>query len=89
MTWPTAMKMAPKEVLRADIERDLFKSVENEKRLRRRLGELESDAVALRETRSPLLESHATEMAAVRGELTLACRRSTRIREYLRAGDLL
>jgi hypothetical protein len=63
--------------------------VENEKRLRVRLTELEADAVTLREWRSPLLETHAIEMSNVRGELTLACRKSTKLREQLRAGDLL
>jgi len=84
MNWANAMRMPSAEVRRRDLDAALSKSVENEKRLRARLMRLEADAVALRETRSPLLDSHAAEMADVRGELTLACRLSTRLREELR-----
>lgn len=89
MTWSNAMRMPAAEVRRRDLEAALSKSVENEQRLRQRLTLLEADAVALRESKSALLESHATEMANVRAELTLACRKSTKLREELRAVDLL
>lgn len=74
---------------RVELELELAKSIVNEKRLRAQLTELEASAAALRASRSTLLDTHADEMMRVRGELTLACRRSTTLRTKLRAMDLL
>lgn len=87
--WPSAMRMPSAEVRRRDLQAELTKSIEEEKRLRAELTKLEADAAALRESRSTMLIQHADQMARVRGDLTQACRKSTLIREKLRAEDLL
>lgn len=71
------------------LKRELGASIDNERKLRQRLYTLEEAAAALRESKSSLLSEHADEMAQVRTELNLAVRRSTLIRERLRATDLV
>jgi hypothetical protein len=68
-----------------DLERQLATSIAHERRLRARLTELERDAVALRESRSTLLNDHAAERASVRADLNMAVRTATLIRERQRA----
>lgn len=74
---------------RPQLEAELTKSVLRERALRQQLGALEADASALREKRSALLSSHADLMAETRTALNVAVRRSTLIRERLRATDLV
>jgi hypothetical protein len=59
----------------------LSKSLAREHELRVQLTALETDAVALRESRSTLTDAQAAEMARVRGELRLAERHTSLIRE--------
>jgi hypothetical protein len=69
---------------RPDLQRALIRAMDDERRHRARLGQLEAIAAELRSSRSTLTDKHADEMAEVRTALNLATREIARIQERLR-----